>query len=78
MEVGIEDGEERTVLIKDFVSLDVRVIDGDVLILLERDAIQLIGQSEDAIDDVFQFEVGTQHLGINVVLLHLQLMRVEA
>ena len=77
MEVGIEDGEERAVLIKDFVSLHVRMIDGNVLVLLKRDAIQLIGQSEDAINNSLQFEVGTQHLGIDVVLLHLQLVRVE-
>ena len=78
MEVGIEHSEERAVLIEHLVSLDVRMIDGNVLVLLECDAIQLIGQSEDTVNHPLQFEIRTQHLGIDVVLLHLQLVRIEA
>ena len=50
----------------------------DVLALLERDAVQARCQSEYAVYYLRQFEVGAQHLGIEVVLAHLQLVRVEA
>ena len=54
------------------------MIDGNVLVFLERDTIQLISQSEHTAYHFRQFEVWTQHLGIDVVLLHLQLVRIEA
>ena len=54
------------------------MIDGDVLILLKRDAVETISQSEDATDDILQFEVRAQHLCIEIVFLHLQLVRIEA
>ena len=54
------------------------MVHGNLLVLLERDAVQAVGQSEDAVDDLVQLEVGPQHLRVDVELLHLQLVRVEA
>ena len=51
VEVGIEDGEVGTVAVKHLVGLHVGMVDGDVLVLLERDAVQTVGQSEHAVDD---------------------------
>ena len=54
------------------------MIDGNVLVLLERNAIETVSQTKDTIDDLRQFEVGTKHLLVQVVFLHLQLMAIEA
>ena len=78
MEVGIEHGEIGAVSIEHLVGLHVGMIHGDVLILLERDAIQAVGQSEDAVDHLVQLEVRAQHLGIDVIFLQLQLMAIES
>ena len=77
MEISIEDGEVRAVLVEHLVGFHVGVIDGYVLVLLERDAIQAVCQSEDAVDDLVQLEVGTQHLGIYIIFLQFQLVRIE-
>ena len=77
MEVGIEHGEIRSVLVEHLIGLHIRMIDGDVLVLLERDAVELVGQAEDAVDDLLQLEVGTQHLCVDVIFLQLQLVRIE-
>ena len=78
MEIGIEHGEEGAILIKHLVSLHVGMIDGNLLILLEGDAIETVCQSEDTIDNFRQFEIRTQHLGIDIVFLQLQLVRIIA
>ena len=64
-EVGVEDGEITAILVEHLVCLHVWVIDWNVLVLLEGDAVELVGKSEHAIDH-----------GIEVELLHLQLMGV--
>ena len=71
VEVGVEYGQVRTVLVEHLVGLHVGMVDGNVLVLLERDAVQPVGQSKHALDDLRQFEVGSQHLCVQVVLLHL-------
>ena len=53
------------------------MIDGNVLVLLERYAIQTVRQSEDAVDDVPQLKVGPEHFSVQIVFLHLQLVRIE-
>ena len=78
MEVGIEDCQEGTVLIEHLVSLHIWMVDGDVLVLLEGDAIQAIGQTKHTIDHLGEFEIGTQHLSVDIKLLQLELMGVEA
>ena len=77
VEVGIEHSQEGAVLVEHLVGLHVRVINGNILILLERDAIEFVGQSKDAIDNLVQLEVRTQHLGIKVVFLQLKLVCIE-
>ena len=54
------------------------MIDGDVIVLFEGNAVQAVCQSEDAVDDLRQFEIGSQHLGIDIVFLQLKLVRIEA
>ena len=49
----------------------------NVRALLERDAVETRSQAEHAVDNLRQFEVGAQHLGVEIVLAHLQLVRVE-
>ena len=49
----------------------------NVLVLLERDAIQPVGQSEHAFYHVAEFKVGAQHLRIEVVLGQLKFVGVE-
>ena len=77
MEVGIEDGEEATILVEDLVGLHVGMIDGDFLVFLEGDAVETVGEAKDTVDDLRQLEIGPQHLGIDVVFLQLQLVGVE-
>ena len=48
MEIGIEHSEERTVFIKHLIGFNIRMIDGNVLVLLKGDAVETISQSEDA------------------------------
>ena len=74
VEVGVEDGEIAAVLVKDLIGLDVGMIDGDVLVFLECDAIEAMCQTEDAVDDLVELEVRTQHLRVDIVVLNLQLM----
>ena len=77
VEVGIENSQIGTVLVENLISFDIGMVDGDVLVFLEGDAVQTVGQAKDTLDDVRQLEIGSQHLCIQVVLLHLQLVRVE-
>ena len=46
MEVGIEHSEERAVTVEHLIGLHVGMVDGDVLVLFERDAVEAVGQSE--------------------------------
>ena len=78
MEVGIEHGQIGTVLIEDLVGLYIRMIDGNLLILLKRDAIQAISQSEHALNHLRQFEVRAQHFGIDVIALQFEFVGIEA
>ena len=50
------------------------MIDGYVGVLLERDAVESGGEAEDAPYDVVEAEIGAQHLGVEIVALHLQLV----
>ena len=70
-EVGIQHGQIRAIPVGYLVGFHVGVIHRDVFVLLEGDAVQAGSQSEDALDDVFQLEVRTQHLCVKVVFLHL-------
>ena len=76
MEVGIEHSQVGAVAIEHLVGLDVGMIDGYVLILDESDAIEPVSQSEDTFDDTRQFEVGSEHLCIEGILLEFQLVGV--
>ena len=76
VEVGIEYSKERSVLIKHLVCLNIWMIYWYILILLECDAVQAVSQTEHAINNLRQFEVRTQHLGIDIILLKLQFVRV--
>ena len=76
MEVGIEHSQEGAVLIEHFVGFHIRMIDWNVLVLLERDAIQTVGQAKHAIDDFLQLEIRTEHLGIDIIFSQLELMRI--
>ena len=78
MEIGIEDSQERAVLVEHLVSFHVGMIDWDVLVFLKGNAIQAIGQAKDTINHLRQLEIGTQHLCIEIVFLKLELMRIEA
>ena len=77
-EVGIEDCQIAAVLIEYLVCLDIRMIDRDILVLLEGDAVELVGKTEYAINHLIELEVRTKHLCIEIVLLHLELMRIES
>ena len=78
VEVGIEHSQERAVAVEDLVDFHVGVIYWYLMILFERNAIEAVGQAKDAFDDFGQLEVRAQHLGIDVVLLHLQLVGIES
>ena len=78
IKVGIEHSQEAAVAVEHLVSLHIRMVDGYILVFLERDAIQSVGQSEDALDDPRQFEVRSQHLCIEFVFIHLQLVGIES
>ena len=71
-EIRVEHGQERIILIAHLPSLYVGVIDRYVLTQVEGDAIETGGQSEDTLLDAAQFEVGPQHLGIDVIAFHLE------
>ena len=77
MEVCIEHSQIAAVLVEHLVGLDVRMINGDILVLLECDTIEFVGQTEHTVYHLRQFEVGAQHLSIQVIFLHLQLVGIE-
>ena len=77
MEIGIEHSQIASVLVEHLVGFHVGMIHRDILVLLERDAIQAVGQSEHTVYHFRQLKIGAQHLGIQVVFLHLQLVRIE-
>jgi len=76
MEIRIEYGEETAVFIEYIECLHVLVIDRDVGILLESDAIEAGGQAEYAFLDVLQFKIGAKHFVVEVELAVLELLRV--
>ena len=78
VEVGIEHGEIASVAVEHLIRLHVGVVDGNILVLLEGDAIEFVGESEHAADHLVQFKIGSQHLGIDIVFLQFQLVRVVA
>ena len=59
MKVGIEDSQIGAVLVEDLISLHVGVINGNILVLLEGDAIEPVSQAEDSLDNLGEFEIGT-------------------
>ena len=73
-EVRIENGQEGAVLIIHFVGLHLRMIDRNLLVASEGDAIQLGGQSEHTLADMIQLEVGAGHLVIELESTVLQLL----
>ena len=73
-EVGVKDSQKRAVLIVDFVGIHVGVVHLDVGPRAEGDAVELGGEAEDAFLDVFQLEIGTEHLAVDVVLFELKLV----
>ena len=77
MEIGVEHGEIRTVFVEHLVGFHVGMIDGNRLVFLERDAVESRGEGENAVDDFFESEIGSKHLGIEVIAFHLQLVGVE-
>ena len=48
----------------------------NIFIFFKSNAVQAIGQSKYAIDDLSEFEIGAQHLGIEIKLLQLQFVRI--
>ena len=77
MEIGVEHGEIRTVFVEHLVGFHIGMIDGNRLVFLESDAVESRGEGENAVDDFFELEIGSEHLGIEVVAFHLQLVGVE-
>ena len=78
MEVGIEHGEIRSVAVVHLIRLYVGMIHGDVLVLLECDAVQTVGKAEYSVYHARQLEVGAEHLSVEVILAHLQLVRIKS
>ena len=78
MEVGIEHGQMAAVAVEDLIGLHFGMVDGDVLALLEGDAIEAGGETEHALDDILELEIGAQHLCVEVETLHLELVGIIA
>ena len=77
-EIGIEYSQIAAVLVEHLVCFHVGMVYGYVLVLLEGDSVEFSCQTEHAVDHLVELQVGAQHLGVEVVFLHLQLVRVEA
>ena len=77
MEVGIEDSEIRAVFVEHLIGLHIRMVYWYILVLLEGDAIKTVGQSEHSVDNLREFEIGPEHLSIEIIFLKLQLMRIK-
>ena len=78
VEVGIEHGEVFPVVVKHLICLHIGVVHWYLLVLLERDAIQSVCQSEHSVNHLVQFQIRTQHLRVEVEALQLQFVGVEA
>ena len=52
VEVGIEHGEERTIAVEHLVCFHVGMIHRNVFALLERNAVEAVGKSEHAVDNL--------------------------
>ena len=78
MEIRIQYGEETSVFIQHFVSIHIFVIYRDIRVLMKRDAIQFGSQSEDSRFHFAQFEVGAEHLFVNIELPVFQFVGVVA
>ena len=52
VEVGIKNSQERTILVKHFIGFHVRMVYRNILILLECDTIQTVGQAKDTLNDL--------------------------
>ena len=76
MEIRIKHGEMAAVGIFHLVCLHIGVVNGDIRIFLKGDAVEARGQSEHALYHVAQLEVRAQLLGIEIVLLAAQEVRV--
>ena len=76
-EIGIEYSQIAAVLVVHLVCFHVGMVYGYVLVFLEGDSVEFSCQTEHAVDHLVKLQVGAQHLGVEVVFLHLQLVRVE-
>ena len=76
MEVGVEYSQKTSVVVEYFVSIYVLVVNGDLRILLEGDAIEAGSQAEYTFLHVLQFEVGTKHFVVDVEGTVFQLLRI--
>ena len=77
-EIAVVQGERAAVGVEDLPDADVRMVDGDVLALLEGDAVHLVGGEEDAVlENPLEIEVGPDLRLVEVVLRLAHLLRVE-
>ena len=76
MEVCHQHGEEGAVCVVNSVGYDIGVVDGYVRGFFEGDAVEPCGEREDSSLDIFELEIGAQHLAVYVVALHLEQMGV--
>ena len=74
VEVGIEHGKEFPVFVEDFVGIHILVINGNIRILLEGDAIQSGCQAEYTFLHVVQLKVRAEQLIVDIELPVLQFM----
>ncbi|EJW92460.1 hypothetical protein EVA_19431 [gut metagenome] len=75
-EVCVEYSQFLLLFIVHTVSLHVGVIYRNACILLKGNAVETLRQSKYSVDDLRQFEVGAQHVGVVVVTLLFQLLAV--
>ena len=75
VEVGVEHGEKRAVIVKHLICFHIFVIDRYFRIFLECDAIESCSESEDTVDDVVKFEIRSEHLCIDIIFLEFEDVR---
>ena len=77
IEVDVQQCEIFPVVVVDLEGLHVGIIYRYILVFLECYAVEPCCQTEDTLYDVVDLEIRAQHLRVEVVLLQLQLMRIE-
>lgn len=63
-EVGVDDSEEGTVTVNDLIGPYIGMIDRDFIVFPECDTVETGGESENSVNDVAEFEIGSQGLFI--------------